>query len=908
EFYETDNMSLNEKKRSKQLPDIYLTEGICRSKSFAGLSHRRTNSADATFSSGNDITFDGSTTKTLYSTIGATFSPNSSLSSKNLPWAAWIHAIKTSKSGKYNKSPRPERTQIIFDSVCKGLKDSILLAKNDISSSRLAFDNVSVSSVMQMKAGERYLKKLEFHLSKLEEFKEQYDVQHKIRDGIRSMGYAYILSPGKLKDMALQSVKLEFKECTEVMCAYESNLESLMGTLIFEMIGIQGFARICCGDIFEVIIKHGDQKWKTRGRVIKNGDQIWENKSVTFKSLFDEPLCIKAMEVRGLGKNILLGNKFCETRDLFCAHPQQMTINLNPSGSLKLNLIITWNPLNGTADGIHMIGLPSSSGLSHSYGRHSISQTSIQEADNFSDISLSGKQSLVSDPNICDNTNTSFSSESISTSTPNSAVGSPNVETTNKSYQVMDCSISNDDSNDVQKNLLLPKNSNLNDSWSVLPSDENSDVEVHSISSLDQNLTEVLKNLIIILDDVSETYPEIEELSTILEELEKTLKRKSQSTSGSNISISIESALGCFDFLNTAIDNVENEELENVNDRFVGNNEMKIADHCLKCNSEMVNDIDKCHSKVDSHSLSISSGKEDIDLVLTDHLMYCTKLVSSLVSVGPFKYFEGFTLKKIRKQLFCLEAIMNIVRKPSFCICDFFEDGEDDIHQIWTRICGNGLYCVADHFSFEMENELRSIAVLDSYMASIVSPRLVSDILDSSHFDPTSRISVFQFKTYFGAHNKAHSMILEFVADSLAAEDLKCKNVQKAFYAVSVLSKIVPSSYSLFYVGSLLTDLNSDLKNVAISYLKAVCTNDELWLKVISSYLKMLHSGNVSSRLISCKALEVLQAKHCVDQLAYIADKDSEASVREAASCALNSFGEFHEEPIIFMNMYILFV
>ncbi|GFQ73682.1 rho family-interacting cell polarization regulator 2 [Trichonephila clavata] len=902
EFFNTDNMSLNEKKRSKQLPDIYLTEGICRSKSFAGLSHRRTNSADATFSSGNDITFDGSTTKTLYSTVGATFSPNSSLnSSKNLPWAAWIHAIKTSKSGKYNKSPRPERTQIIFDSVCKGLKNSIVLAKNDISSSRLAFDNVSVSSVMsqgrlyelekQMKAGERYLKKLEFHLSKLEELKEQYDVQHKIRDGIRSMGYAYILSPGKLKDMALQSVKSEFKECTEVMCAYESNLESLMGTLIFEMIGIQGFARICCGDVFEVIIKHGDQKWKTRGRVIKNGDQIWENKSVTFKSLFDEPLCIKAMEVRGLGKNILLGNKFCETRDLFCAHPQQMTINLNPSGSLKLNLIITWNPLNGTADGTHMIGLPSSSGLSHSYGRHSISQTSMHETDNFSDISLSGKRTLVSDPNICDNTNASFSSESISTSTPNSAIGSPNVETMNKPYQVMDCSISNDDSNDVQKNLL-PKNSNLNDSWSALPSDENSDAEVHSISSLDQNLTEVLKNLSIILEDISETYPEIEELSVILEELEKTLKGKSQSTSGSNISISIESALGCFDFLNTAIDNVENEELENVNDRYVENNEMKIADRCLKCDGEIVNDIDKCHSKGDMHFLSISSGKEDIDLVLIDHLLYCTRLVSSLVSVGPFKCVEDITLKKIRQQLFCLEAIMNILMKSSFCICDFFEDGEDDAHQIWTRICGNGLYCVADHFSFEMENELRSIAVLDSYMASIVSPRLVSDILDSSHFDPTSRISVFQFKTYFGAHNKAHSMILEFVADSLAAEDLKCKNVQKAFYAVSVLSKIVPSSYSLFYVGSLLTDSNTDLKNVAISYLKAVCTNDDLWMKVIFSYLKMLHSGNVSSRLISCKALEVLQAKHCVDQLAYVADKDIDASVREAASYALKSFDE----------------
>lgn len=62
-------MSLNEKKRDKQLPDIYLTEGICRSKSFAGLSHRRTHSADAPFVQGTDITFDGSTTKTLYSSV-----------------------------------------------------------------------------------------------------------------------------------------------------------------------------------------------------------------------------------------------------------------------------------------------------------------------------------------------------------------------------------------------------------------------------------------------------------------------------------------------------------------------------------------------------------------------------------------------------------------------------------------------------------------------------------------------------------------------------------------------------------------------------------------------------------------------------------------------------------------------
>lgn len=51
------------------------------------------------------------------------------------------------------------------------------------------------------------------------------------------MAYAYILSPGKEKDTALQNVKLQFKECTELLCTLENTLESLMGTLLFEMKG-----------------------------------------------------------------------------------------------------------------------------------------------------------------------------------------------------------------------------------------------------------------------------------------------------------------------------------------------------------------------------------------------------------------------------------------------------------------------------------------------------------------------------------------------------------------------------------------------------------------------------------------------------------------------------------------------
>lgn len=101
--------------------------------------------------------------------LGIAFGQSSSVNSaKN-----FISAFSSSKSSKSHKAPRPQRTQQIFDCISKGLRylhifysmycfkfcspllnelfiyrDSIHLAQNDISTSRMAFDSVSVSSVM----------------------------------------------------------------------------------------------------------------------------------------------------------------------------------------------------------------------------------------------------------------------------------------------------------------------------------------------------------------------------------------------------------------------------------------------------------------------------------------------------------------------------------------------------------------------------------------------------------------------------------------------------------------------------------------------------------------------------------------------------------------------------------------
>ena len=202
------------------------------------------------------------------------------------------------------------------------------------------------------------------------------------------MAYAYALSPGPERDSALSSIKIRFKECTEALKKIECEFEASIGSIMIEMKGIQGFARICPGDVFEITIKYGEgQKWKSRGKILKNNDQVWDNQSVTFKALIDSVLSIKAVEVRGFGKNITLGNKLCETRSLFSAHPQLMTVNLNNIGTLKLNLVVTWNPLHGVSGSL----FKSQSLLSKSSSSLFGSMRSLPAL--FSGSSLSGKKS-----------------------------------------------------------------------------------------------------------------------------------------------------------------------------------------------------------------------------------------------------------------------------------------------------------------------------------------------------------------------------------------------------------------------------------------------------------------------------------------------------------------------------------
>ncbi|KAL4005301.1 hypothetical protein ACER0C_005014 [Sarotherodon galilaeus] len=251
------------------------------------------------------------------------------------------------------KVPQPERLDEVYEALKKGLQSYLQVHQMDLETltrqikeskrnSRLGF---LYELDKQVKVTERYIRKLEFHLSKIEEFYESYCMQRRLRDGANKMVKAYTASSGsKEAKESLAEASKGYKEYTENMCVLENDFENQLGKFHIKMKGLAGFARLCAGDQYEIFMKYGRQRWKLRGRIEINAKQVWDNEEIVFQPLINEFLSVKVTELKSLANHVVVGSVSCETKDLFAALPQMVAVDINDLGTIKLSLEVTWNP------------------------------------------------------------------------------------------------------------------------------------------------------------------------------------------------------------------------------------------------------------------------------------------------------------------------------------------------------------------------------------------------------------------------------------------------------------------------------------------------------------------------------------------------------------------------------------
>uniref|UniRef100_A0A8C4NAJ1 FAM65 N-terminal domain-containing protein n=1 Tax=Eptatretus burgeri TaxID=7764 RepID=A0A8C4NAJ1_EPTBU len=179
---------------------------------------------------------------------------------------------------------------------------------------------------------------LRMHHSELENLSGQ----QKIMKRNSRLGFLYDLDK-QIKSTERFIRRLEF-HISKNLVVIENELEGLLGEFHIRMKGLIGFARLCPGDQYEVFMRYGRQRWRMKGRIDSDEKQSWDVDESILMPLISDLLAIKVTELKSLANHVLVGSVVCETNDLFTPGPQLVAVDVNDLGTLKLNLEVTWHP------------------------------------------------------------------------------------------------------------------------------------------------------------------------------------------------------------------------------------------------------------------------------------------------------------------------------------------------------------------------------------------------------------------------------------------------------------------------------------------------------------------------------------------------------------------------------------
>ncbi|XP_044604455.1 RIPOR family member 3 isoform X7 [Equus asinus] len=259
----------------------------------------------------------------------------------------------TLRKGSVGPDPKPQQVKKIFEALKRGLKEHLCVQQAELGylsgrhkdarrNSRLAFyydlDKKQTRSV------ERHIRKMEFHISKVDELYEGYCIQCRLRDGASNMQRAFSrCPPSRASRESLQELDRSLQECTEDMWLIEGALEVHLGEFHVRMKGLVGYARLCPGDQYEVLMRLGRQRWRLKGRIESDDSQTWEEEEKAFIPTLHENLEIKVTELRGLS-SLAVGTVTCDIADFFTTRPQVIVVDITELGTIKLQLEVLWNP------------------------------------------------------------------------------------------------------------------------------------------------------------------------------------------------------------------------------------------------------------------------------------------------------------------------------------------------------------------------------------------------------------------------------------------------------------------------------------------------------------------------------------------------------------------------------------
>ncbi|XP_030170566.1 rho family-interacting cell polarization regulator 2 isoform X1 [Lynx canadensis] len=923
------------------------------------------------------------------------------------------------KNNNPPKEPQPKRVEEVVRALKNGLDEYLEVHQTELDKLTAQLKDMRRNSRLgvlydldkQIKTIERYMRRLEFHISKVDELYEAYCIQRRLQDGASKMKQAFAASPAsRAARESLSEISRSYREYTENMCAIEAELENLLGEFSIKMKGLAGFARLCPGDQYEIFMKYGRQRWKLKGRIEANGKQSWDGEEVVFLPLIVGFISIKVTELKGLATHLLVGSVTCETKELFAARPQVVAVDINDLGTIKLSLEITWYPFDvedmapSSGAGSKAAALQRRMSM---YSQGTPETPTLKDHSFFSnlpdDVFENGKAAEEKTP-----LSLSFgdlpNEDCALTPDPAgslSSAGAANPEITITPAELSPSSPSSHNKDTEGSGSASSRNSSREGQEAKPPpeeppagprspperraaagagperlflekevaeallreSDEASELKPVELDTFEGNLTKQLvkrltsaeapaaadrllsegsvsgesegcrsfldgsledafSGLFLALEPHKEQYKEFQDLNQEVKHLDDILKCKpaGNRSRSSSLSLTVESALESFDFLNTS-DFDEEEDGDEVC-TVGGGTDSVFSDTETEKNSpyrsvhpearghlsEALTEDTGVGTSVAGSPLPLTTGNESLDITIVRHLQYCTQLVQQIVFSSKTPFVASNLLEKLSRQVQVMEKLSAVSDENIGNISSVIE-AIPEFHKklsllsFWTRCCSPvGVYhSSADRVMKQLEASFaRTVNREYPGLADPVFRTLVSQILDQAEpLLPSSLssevITVFQYYGYFTSHGVSD---LESYLSQLAKQVSLIQTLQslRDEKLLQTMSDLAPGSLSaqqevLGTLAVLLTGDDQEAREAVMLYLTAASRNEHFREKALLYYCEALTKANPQLQRAACLALKSLQATESIKMLVTLCQCDTE-EIRNVASETLLSLGE----------------
>ncbi|NXL55381.1 RIPR3 protein, partial [Chordeiles acutipennis] len=867
-------------------------------------------------------------------------------------------AYNSLQKGAVIWDPKPLQVKKIFEALKKGLNEYLEAHQAELDylsgrhkdtkrNSRLEIISQvrpSLSPLQkQIRSVERYIRKLEFHISKVEELYEAYCIQCRLRDGATNMKHAFSLSPStKASRESLVELYKNFQECTEDMCFIEGALEVHLGEFHLKMKGLVGFARLCPGDQYEVLVRLGRQKWRLKGKIETDDSQTWDEEEKIFIPNLHEKFEIKVTELRGLA-TIVVGVVTCDSINFFTTKPQAIIVDITELGTIKLQLEVLWNPFDtenlflspGTTAkfsvGSRKSSLYNWTPPNTPSFREKYYLSVLQQRQNQGDVSDEARPpSILSYLAACDfdvhgrnkphNPAEASEADSLSSEDQKGA-GSrnttpaldhrtlPSVIIQETCAEERQHPLQNHTTLDILKKTpcvdgfpnnpssFLNRHKGSRDSFNQRRNHhltEQEDISQKSLNaannlkpdgctkSIDKTLQEVLN--LLKLHNVGQA--QLEKLEYQVSSLKDKLKLKTLHHKHSSMeSLMVETVLESFDFLNADCSADELSLFGSVRTASVST----YNDNTLQSLS--------CDMRTETRD--VTTGDDNLDTLLITHLKLCKGLLQKLRSPDVAQVVQESILEEVSKQMRVLgdvldmsveEIIQKIKKKKHYL-------------KIWSDLAepGSILLASAERFRHVLKYTL-TLKVKEKYPRQLeaVLQRLLEQIITCdgllpSLYPQTEPVTLFQFYSYLEKHHitSLEKHLGKLAKEVMLIEELQCPGRLKTLKKLrgKRLNKLQPLPQTLRLLGILQLDDNHRVSKAATSCLSRAAANRNFREKALFFYTDVLADCDARLQQAACLALKNLRGVESIEQVAHLCQSETE-EVRNAARETTLSFGE----------------